>query len=114
MNEWSQQRSVIAPKLVQKLLSIAPYLLQLLQSLNTNDRGKRYKFHYNLHEMVANYDPTILHWHTVLKPYLNVCSKVSHHSICMWGSENPHDFIEHEQDSKKLNTFCAVSVGKNV
>lgn len=27
-------------------------------------------------------------------------------------SENPHDFREHEQDSQKLNTFCAESVGK--
>jgi hypothetical protein len=54
----------------------------------------------------------ILLWHTVLKPYLNVCSKVSHHSICIWGSENPYDFIQHEQDNQKLNTVCAISVEK--
>jgi len=57
--------------------------------------------------MVANY-----YWHTVLKPYLNVCSKINHHNICIWGSENPHDFIQHEQDNQKLNTVCAISVEK--
>jgi hypothetical protein len=38
--------------------------------------------------------------------------KVNHHNVRIWGTENPHATTEHQQDSPKLNVFCAISQRK--
>jgi hypothetical protein len=35
--------------------------------------------------------------------------RVNRHNLRNWGSENPHDSLEHERDRGKLNVFAAVS-----
>ena len=38
--------------------------------------------------------------------------KVSRHNVRIWGLENPHEIVQHERDSPKINVFSAVSVRK--
>jgi hypothetical protein len=38
-----------------------------------------------------------------------VCSKVNHHNVHIWGTENSHGTVEHICDSPKVNVFFAVS-----
>jgi hypothetical protein len=33
-------------------------------------------------------------------------------SIRIWGTENPHETIQHETDSRKVNVLCAISKQK--
>jgi hypothetical protein len=37
---------------------------------------------------------------------------VSRRSVRIWGSENPHAYVEHQRDSPKVNVFCTVSSQK--
>jgi hypothetical protein len=39
----------------------------------------------------------------------HLSGKVNRHNCRIWGSENPHEFIEHERDSPKINVWCALS-----
>jgi hypothetical protein len=35
----------------------------------------------------------------------HLSGKVNRHSICVWGSENPHTMVKHSRDSLKINFF---------
>jgi hypothetical protein len=38
----------------------------------------------------------------------HVCGKVNRHACRFWGSENPHQVIEYERDTPKLNVWLGV------
>jgi len=42
----------------------------------------------------------------------HISSAVNRRSVRIWGSENPHAYVEHQRDSPKVNVFCAVSSQK--
>ena len=35
--------------------------------------------------------------------------KVNRHSVRIWGTHHPHEAVEHQRDSPKVNVFCVVS-----
>jgi hypothetical protein len=39
----------------------------------------------------------------------HVSGKVNRHICQIWGSENPHEVMEHECDTPKLNVWCALT-----
>jgi len=41
-----------------------------------------------------------------------VTDAVNHRNVRIWGSENPHAYVEHQHDSPKVNVFCANSSQK--
>jgi len=42
----------------------------------------------------------------------HVGGAVNRCSVRIWGSENPHAYVEHQRDSPKANVFCAISSQK--
>lgn len=38
--------------------------------------------------------------------------KMNRHNCRIWGTQNPHDIVEHKRDSPKVNVFCAMSCRK--
>jgi hypothetical protein len=42
----------------------------------------------------------------------HVSGAVNCHNVRLWGSENPHAYVEHQHDSPKVNVFCAISSQK--
>jgi hypothetical protein len=40
----------------------------------------------------------------------HLSGKVNRHNVRIWGLENPHETLQHERDSPKVNVFCALSV----
>ena len=34
---------------------------------------------------------------------------VNRHNVRIWGTDHPHETVQHEQDSPKVHVFCAVS-----
>jgi hypothetical protein len=42
------------------------------------------------------------------KSTFHISGKVNEYNMCMWGTENPREMVEHVQDSLKVNVFCAV------
>jgi hypothetical protein len=43
---------------------------------------------------------------------LNVSGAVNRRNVRIWGSENPHAYVQHQRDSPKVNVFCAISSQK--
>jgi hypothetical protein len=39
----------------------------------------------------------------------HLSGKVNRHNRIIWGSQNPHQVVEHVRDSPKVNVFCSVS-----
>ena len=42
----------------------------------------------------------------------HVSGAVNHRNVRIWGSENPHAYVEHQRDSPKVSVFCAISSQK--
>jgi hypothetical protein len=41
----------------------------------------------------------------------HLSGKINRHNVRIWGTENPHETVEHVRDSPKLNVFfCATTV----
>jgi hypothetical protein len=63
-------------------------------------------------EMLSRkYDDDAFMNHVVFsdKTTFHVSCKVNRHNCRIWGSENPHEVMEHERDSPKLNVCCALT-----
>jgi hypothetical protein len=41
-----------------------------------------------------------------------VSGAVNRRIVRIWGSENPHAYVEHQRDSPEVNVFCAFSSQK--
>ena len=39
----------------------------------------------------------------------HVNGKVNKHNTRIWGTENPHELLEHQRDSLNVTVFCAMS-----
>jgi hypothetical protein len=46
------------------------------------------------------------------KATFHVLRTINRHSCHIWGSENSHDFIEHEYDSLRVNVWCDMIKNK--
>jgi hypothetical protein len=38
----------------------------------------------------------------------HVSGAVNRRNVRIWGSENPHAYVEHQRDSPKVNVFCVI------
>jgi hypothetical protein len=38
-----------------------------------------------------------------------VSGQVHQYNLRIWANERPHDFVEHERDSPKVNVWCALT-----
>ena len=90
-----------------------PYKIRLVQALNEGDREKRSEFcDFVLHKE-AEEENFFQSWCLVTKPVSHQCSgKVNRHNVRIRGLEQPHEIMEHQRDSPKVNVFCAVSIEK--
>lgn len=92
-------------KVLRKRLNMRPYRLQLVHALMPDDYGVRYNFEYEvlqrkdfLVRMVFSDESTF-----------HLSGKVNTHNVRIWGTEHPHELVQYQRDSPKLNVFCAVS-----
>jgi hypothetical protein len=81
----------------------------LLYAICSGDNRKRYNFAFDILNEIDN-DKQFLH--RVMFNYeatFHVSGRVHWHNIRLWANERPHDFVEHERDSPKVNVWCAVT-----
>ena len=82
--------------------------MQLLQAPNPQDHNLRLRFCLDFQQRLRE-DRFAEKLDFSDEATFHVCGKVSHHNVCIWGTENPHATIEYVRDSPKVNVFCAVS-----
>ncbi|PNF28684.1 hypothetical protein B7P43_G07888 [Cryptotermes secundus] len=89
-------------------LHLKPYRLQLVQALTNNDKRKRMEFCDSMLEMME--DELIFSGEATF----HLSGTVNRHNVRIWGTEHPHETVEREKDSPKVNVFCAVSQDKEL
>jgi hypothetical protein len=94
---------------VHKRLQLRAYKIQLEQKLSENDKPVRHIFTL---EMLSQLDDDAEFMKHVVfsdEATFHVSGKVNMHNCQIWGSENPHEVMEHERDTLKLNVWCALT-----
>jgi hypothetical protein len=90
---------------VDKRLWLRAYKIQLVQKLRENDKPVCHKF--ALEMLLQLDDDDAFMKHVVFSD--EVSDKVHRHNCCIWGTENPHEVMEHEHDTPRLNVWCALT-----
>lgn len=98
-------------RVLRRRLALRPYRLQLVQALRAGDKRRRVEF---CHDILEDMEEDTFLPRLVFsdEATFHVSGKVNRHNVRIWGSENPHQTVEHERDSPKVNVFCAVSQTK--
>ena len=98
-------------RVLRRRVLMKPYRLQLVQALRVGDRRKQTDFCDMLLEDLED-DTSLPRLIFSDEAMFHLNSKVSHHNVYIWGLENPHEIVQHECDSPKINVFSVVSVRK--
>lgn len=85
---------------------IKPYRLQLVQKLYLHDKDKRFQFCSALQLKKDDFVKLLIFSDEAT---FHTNGKVNRHNCRIWETQNPHDIVEHEQDSPNVNVFCAMS-----
>lgn len=113
-NRASRELNIPQPtvwKILRKRLKLKPYRLQLLQALTPNDKVRRCEFSTQLQDLMEQdgFSEKLIFSDEAT---FFVSGSVNTHNVRIWGSENPHAFVQNIRNCPKVNVFCAVSMFK--
>jgi hypothetical protein len=96
-------------KILQKCLKFKSYKYQLLQHATAQDKEVCHTFCYDF--LSRHEDDKLLAAKIVFsdEATFHLLGNINAHNLGIWGSNNPHEVIEHTRDSPKLNVFCALA-----
>ena len=84
------------------------YKLQLVQHLKDTNKPLRRDFCIAMQQKMEDdgFDDQLVFSDEAT---FHINGKVKKHNTRIWGTENPHELHEHQQDSPKVIMFCAMS-----
>ena len=97
-----------------KRLVFKPHLIQMVQQLSDEDHRRRHDFCLQIQDLISCYDHFVEKMQFRDETTFHVSGAVNRRNVRIWGSENPHAYVEHQRDSTKVNVFCAISQSKSV
>jgi len=97
---------------LRKRLVFKPYHIQMVQQLSDKDHRHQLDFCLQLQGLMNSNDHFLEKVLVSDEVTFHVSSAVNRRNVRIWGSENPHVYVEHQCDSPKVNVFCAVSSQK--
>lgn len=101
-------------KILRKRLGYYPYKLQLVHQLKPNDKPRRLAFATDMLDRIDD-EPTFLSRICFSdEATFHTCGKVNKHNCRIWGTQNPHQVLEYERDSPKINVWCGIMRNKVV
>jgi hypothetical protein len=95
-------------KVLHKRLVFKPYSIQMVQ-LSDKDHRRRLAFCLQLQDMVSPNAHFLAQVQFSDEGIFHVSGAVNRRNVGIWGSENPHAYVEHQRDSPRVNVFCAIS-----
>jgi len=84
----------------------------MMQELSDEDHRLRLDFWLQLPDLMCSDDHFLEKVQFSNEATFQVSGAVNRRSVRIWGSENPHAYVEHQRDSPKVNVFCAISSQK--
>lgn len=95
-------------KVVHKRLRLTAYKIQLLHHIKPADKIKRFDFAVSMLDKIEennNFLKTVIFTDEAT---FHVNGTVNRHNCRIWGSEQPHEFIQYERDTPKVNVWCGL------
>ena len=99
-------------RVLHKHLVFKPYRIQTVQQLSDEDHRCRLDFCLQLQDLMSSDDHFLEKVQFSDEVTFQVSGAVNRCSVRIWGSENPHAYVEHQRDSPKVNVFCSISSQK--
>jgi hypothetical protein len=93
---------------LQKRLVFKAYRIQVVQQLSDGHR-RRLDFCLQLQDLMRSDDHFLEKVQFSDEATFHVSGAVNRRDVRIWGSENPHAFVEHQRDSPEVNVFCGIS-----
>jgi len=109
--ELSMSKTTVR-RVLHKRLVFKPYRIQMLQQLSDEDHRRRLDFCLQLQDLMSSDDHFLEKVQFSDEATFQVGSAVNRHNVRIWGSENPHAYVQHQRDFPKVNVFCANSTQK--
>jgi len=99
-------------RVLRKRLMFKPYCIQMVQQLSDEDHRRRLDFCLHLKDFMSSDDHFVEKVQFSDEATFHVSGSVNRRNVRIWGSENPHAYVEHQRVSPKVNVFCAISSQK--
>jgi len=99
-------------RVLHKRLVFKPYRIQIVQKLSDEGHRRRLDFCLQLQDLMSSVDHFLEKVQFSDEATFHVSSAVNRRNVRIWGSENPHAYVEHQHDSLNVNVFCAISSQK--
>jgi hypothetical protein len=80
----------------------------MVQKLSDEDHRRRLDFCLQLQDVMSSGDQFLENVQFSAEAISHISVAVNCRNVRIWGSENPHAFVEHQRDSPKVNVFCAI------
>jgi len=99
-------------RVLRKRLVFKPYGIQMVQQLSDENHRRRLDFCLQLQDLMSSDDHFLEKVQFSDEATFYVSGAVKHRNVRIWGSENPHAYVENQHDSPKVNVVCAISSQK--
>jgi hypothetical protein len=77
----------------------------MVQQLSDEDRRRRLDFCLRLQELMSSVDHFLEKVQFSDEATFRVSGALNRRNARIWGSEDPHAYVEHQRDSPKVNVF---------
>lgn len=105
--ELGLPRSTVG-KVLHKRLRLTAYKIQLVHHIKPADKLKRYDFAVSMLDKIDDNNGFLKSVIFSDEASFHVNGHVNRHNCRIWGSEPPHEFVEYERDTPKVNVWCAL------
>lgn len=95
-------------KILRIKLHMKAYKIQIHQTLLQDDYYARLSFCHQFNGKRSSDDAFLSRLIFSDEATFHISGKVNRHNCRIWGTENPHEDMEHERDSPKVNVWCTL------
>ena len=94
-------------RVLRRQLHMTPYKLHLVQQLKDTDKPACRDFCIAMQQKMEDdgFDDQLVFRNEAI---FHINGKVNKHNTRIWGTENPHELLEHQRDSPKVTVFCVM------
>lgn len=104
------QASVV--KILHKRLRLHAYKVQIVQALQPNDLPRRAEFATEILNRIDGDNDYLNRICFTDESTFHVSGMVNRHNVRIWGTENPHAYVQLQRDSEKVNVWCGLMHNK--
>lgn len=97
---------------VRKRLHLRAYKLQLLHEIKPTDKIKRLEFAIDFLNRIDDDENFLKNVFFSDEATFHVSGTVNRNNCRVWGAEHPHEVIQHQRDSPKVNVWCGLMVDR--